>query len=197
MSEWLIFLKCTFPCTLLLKDPSISFPQRPGPAASAEPVPCRIPSASSTPDPPTSPLPIRPCLHFPAFALAFSVLRRSLACFTSATLLSLSSAQAGPAPKACGGLPPPRAHFPQLPYWPGGMCFVVGASGGLFWNRTMPLLLLVRCLKVMVLPQSYWWYLPRSHLTSWVGAKLRINTWHVFSHKKCTFAWKTVWFWRL
>lgn len=107
MSEWLIFLKCTFPCTLLLKDPSISFPQRPGPAASAEPVPCRTPSASSTPDPPTSPLPILPCLHFPAFALAFSVPRRSLACFTSAPLLSLSSAQAGPAPKACGGLPPP------------------------------------------------------------------------------------------
>ena len=36
----------------------------------------------------------------------------------------------------------------------------------------MPLLLLVRCLKVMVLPQSYWWYLPRSHLNKLSRCKI-------------------------
>ena len=75
MSERLIFLKCNSPCTLLLKGLDTRFPQRPSSAASAGPVPCRTPLASSLslPRPPAPSLPTWPCLHFPVFALAFSV----------------------------------------------------------------------------------------------------------------------------
>ena len=136
MSGRLILLKCTSPCTLLLKDPHMSFPQRRSPATSAGPVSCSIPPAS--PPRPSHFIPT----HLALLALSclcsgiFSFSRLDdLACFTSPPLLSLSSAQAGPAPTAAWG----SSRFPQLSYWPGGMCFVVGALGCLFWNRTEPL----------------------------------------------------------
>lgn len=95
VAERLIFLKCRSHHTLLRKGPCTCFPQGPGPATSAQPVPWGTPSASGLS---LTRLP-HPILHPPGLACTFLpllwcflfLLCGTLIPYVSAYFLSLSS----------------------------------------------------------------------------------------------------------